>query len=96
MITFPTHFGSRNGSIIDHIYVKTDIDIANIYAGISLHNFSHHLPVFISIPLKHEVTELPKYINVTNYHQQNWDNLANELNETVWSNIFNTENLVTL
>ena len=59
LITLPTHFGTRNGSIIDHIYVKTDIDMSNIYSGISMHNFSHHLPVFTVIPLKNVKTELP-------------------------------------
>ena len=92
LITLPTHFGTRNGSILDHIYVKTDVDLSDIYAGISLHKFSHHLPVFISIPLKNIVKELPKFTNVTKASTNNWNCLANELDELNWDNIFNTEN----
>ena len=92
LITLPTHFGTRNGHIIDHIYVKTDIDLSNIYSGISMHNFSHHLPVFTVIPLKNVKSELPKYINLTNFQQQNWENLAHDLDGVIWSEIFNTEN----
>ena len=93
LITLPTHFGTKNGSILDHIYVKTDIDLSAIYAGISLHKFSHHLPVFISIPLKNTINELPKYTNITKACQNNWDNLAKDLDETNWDNVFNTQNL---
>ena len=75
VITLPTHFGTRNGSIIDHIYVKTESDLTNIYAGISLHKFSNHLPVFVSIPIKNEKIELPKYITVTEDSVLNWNNL---------------------
>ena len=34
VITLPTHFGSRNGSIIDHIYAKTYIDSSELHTGI--------------------------------------------------------------
>ena len=44
LITLPTHFGTRNGSILDHIYVKTDIDMSSIYSGISMHFFSITYP----------------------------------------------------
>ena len=93
VITLPTHFGTRNGSIIDHIYVKSDISLSNLYAGILLHTFSKHLPVFISIPLKNEVTKLPKFINVTKINQNSWENLITDLNEINWSSIFDTNNL---
>ena len=93
VITLPTHFGSKNGSIIDHIYVKTDIDLANLYAGISLHSFSHHLPVFISMPLKNEVVELPKYITITKNDSQSWNNLISDLNDINWQDVFDTQNL---
>ena len=93
VITLPTHFGTRNGSIIDHIYVKTDSDLSNLYSGISLHTFSNHLPVFVSIPLKNEKTELPKYINITKNNAQNWANLTNELSDVNWSQVLNTSNL---
>ena len=58
-----------------------------------MHRFSHHLPVFVSIPLKTEIKELPKYITVTKTSPQGWENLKNELNEVNWSDIFNTGNL---
>ena len=92
LITLPTHFGTRNGSIIDHIYVKTDIDTANIYSGISLHSFSHHLPVFTIIPLKNKISELPKFINITKSQPENWENLSNDLNSVSWCDVFNTTN----
>ena len=60
VITLPTHFGTKNGHIIDHIYVKSENDISDVYAGISLYKFSHHLPVFVSVPLKIVPSELPK------------------------------------
>ena len=93
LITLPTHFGTKNGSILDHIYVKTDVDLKEIYTGISLHKFSHHLPVFISIPLKNVVIELPKFTNITNAHQQNWVNLERDLDDINWTEVFNTDNL---
>ena len=74
VITLPTHFGSKNGSIIDHIYVKTEGESSNLYAGISLHNFSDHLPVFVSLPIKNEKIELPKFINITKLNSQAWEN----------------------
>ena len=90
VITLPTHFGTRNGSILDHIYIKTDIDISKIVSGISMHCFSHHLPVFTILPLKNEIHELPKFVNLTKTTPQNWDNLTNDLNSLAWCNIFNT------
>ena len=93
VITLPTHFGSRNGSIIDHIYIKTDTDLNNFYAGISLHTFSNHLPVFVAIPLKTLVDEIPKFINISKTDSHSWDNMINELNTVNWNNIFNTNNL---
>ena len=93
VITLPTHFGTKNGSIIDHIYVKTDVELSDIYAGISLHKFSNHLPVFVSIPLKNEPIELPKYITIHKTAPENWNNLINELNDINWSEKMNTENL---
>ena len=93
VITLPTHFGTKNGSIIDHIYVKTDMELSTLYTGILLHKFSNHLPVFTCIPLKNEIVELPKYINITCDNPLNWENLNNELNEINWSQVFNTDNL---
>ena len=93
VITLPTHFGSINASIIDHIYVKTDIDLSNLYSGISLHKFSNHLPVFLSLPLKNELIDLPKYINITKSTPQDWENLTSELSNINWSEKMNTSNL---
>ena len=93
VITLPTHFGPKNGSIIDHIYVKSDIDLSDLYSGISLHKFSDHLPIFCSIPLKNEPIELPKFIKVTNFSDQNWHNLSEELSNINWSEKIITDNL---
>ena len=93
VITLPTHFGTKNGSILDHIYVKADIELSEIYAGISLHKFSDHLPVFLSIPLKKDPIELPKFINITRSSPENWENFSNELSGINWSEKINTTNL---
>ena len=93
VITLPTHFGTRNGHIIDHIYVKSDIDQSELYAGILLHKFSKHLPVFTCLPLKNEIIELPKYVNITKNSPQNWDNLLNDFSSINWNNVMNTNNL---
>ena len=60
VITYPTHFSDYNGTIIDHIYVKVNNCMSNIYAGISMHLFSKHHPTFISISVKNEIKKLPK------------------------------------
>ena len=57
-----------------------------------MHCFSHHLPVFTIIPLKNEISELPKFINITKTTPQNWENLTNDLNAVCWNDIFITDN----
>ena len=37
-----------------------------------------------------------KYTNITKACQNNWDNLAKDLDETNWDNVFNTQNLFSI
>ena len=90
LITFPTHFGPKNGSIIDHIYIKSNISLSNTYSGISLYKFSNHLPVFTCIPIKNEVSQLPKFINITKNDPSNYQNLRNAMQQIDWRNHLNT------
>ena len=90
LITLPTHFGTLNGSIIDHIYAKTETDINSLYAGILIHKFSNHLAVFVSLPLKKEKHELPKYIQISKNDTQSYNQLNTELNNIDWAQAINT------
>ena len=87
LITFPTHFGPKNGSIIDHIYVKTDSNLSQTYSGISLHSFSNHLPVFTCLPIKNEIKKFPKFASVTKNDNQSYQNLKNELQAICWDDL---------
>ena len=91
VITLPTHFSTRNGTILDHIYLKTDFDPDSVYAGISIHKFSDHLPVFISIPLKKERVNFPKFIKLKNQSPISVNNLREELDCLNWSDLLNTD-----
>ena len=85
-ITLPTHFGSRNGSIIDQIFIKADMNIEDIHSGILLHEFSHHLPVFTCLPLKFEKLSLPKFISITKNDNRSYEILRSDLESIDWNN----------
>ena len=91
LTTFPTHFGPINGSIIDHIYIKTNIDLSDIHTGIATHRFSHHFPVFTCVPIKNEIVKPPKYINITKNDQASNQHFADEIQNINWNEIFPNE-----
>ena len=75
----------KNGTIIDHIYVKYSNILDNVHSGILLNKLSHHLPVFTCLPIKDIITKPPKHIWITKQTNNCYENINSGLNSINWN-----------
>ena len=91
LITRPTRITSRSNTLIDNIFTTS---LSNIQSGLIINDISDHLPIFQITEYIHNKCSNVTYNNRRIVNQQNINVMMNELKETNWNKILNTENVM--
>ena len=89
LITRPTRITSRSNTLIDNIFTTS---LSNIQSGLIINYISDHLPIFQTTEYIHNKRSNVTYKkNRRTVNQQNINLMMNELKETNWNKILNSE-----
>ena len=90
LITRPTRITSHSNTLIDNIFTTS---LSNIQSGLIINDISDHLPIFQITEYIHNKCSNVTYNNRRIVNQHNINVLMNELNETNWNKILNSEDV---